>query len=271
MRALLVGTALIGLSLVACSENNAPGDEDVADPDDQMDQGPDETDEEDPPTPDESARDYDELAQILGAHVRGEFPVMLAAASISESVMPEGYSLTGDGAGVGAVGSLSFSFNFWCNAGDTAHTVVPCDGTAHHSHFQLVETGSQTVGDMAMDQINRTVDWEIRDLTLDKARFRGADNLALVTSVTTNGEVTAYSLNVDAAYEKVRFMPSAVVPTFGTIDFAINAERTRGDDRRVFETNAQLVYGASGVPTTLTFEGSIQYTVDVETGAVVKL
>lgn len=271
MRATLVGTALLGLSLVGCSDSTPEDDPDVADPDDQMDQGPDETDEEDPPTEDESARDYDELAQILGAHVRAEFPVMLAAASISEGVMPEGYSLTADGAGVGAVGSLSFSFSFWCNAGDAAHTVVPCDGTAHHSHFQLVETGSQTVGTMAMDQIDRTVDWEIRDLTLDKARFRGPDNLAVTSSVTTNGEVASYTLNIDAAYEKVRFMPAEVIPTFGTIDFAINAERTRGADRRVFETNAQLVYGANELPTTLTFEGAIQYTVDLETGAVVKL
>lgn len=269
MRAFLLGAAFTALFVPACSDSNKP--DDPADPDDQQDEGPDETDEEDPPTPDESARDIDELARIIGAHVRGEFQIQLVAAEISENRFPEGFALTAAGQGSGAIGAMSYSFTFWCVAGDGTETVVACDGTAHHSHIQITMTGQQTIGEMSMDMLNRYVDWEIRDLTVDKARFRGPDNLAIGTSVTTEGVAATYTLNMDAAYEKVRFLPGAQFPTYGTIDFGINAERVRGTDRRVFLTQAQLVYGASGVPTTLVFDGAIQYSLDVQTGVVVKL
>lgn len=263
MRGFLLGTTLFALMTGACSNESANDGS-------QSDQGPEPTDAEDPPTPEETARDYDEVAQVLAAHARGEFAIMLAAAEISESRMPAGFSLTAPGQGIGTVGSMNYSFTVRCNAGDEAETVVACDGAAHHSHIQIAMTGSQTVGGMAMDEIDRQVDWEIRDLTLDKARFRGPDKVALVSSVTSGAETTSLSLNMDAVYEKVRFMPAASVPTYGTIDFTINVERLRGEDRRVFETVAQLVYGAGDVPTTLTFDGSLRYTVDVKTGAVAK-
>jgi hypothetical protein len=269
MRAFLLGAACIALWIPACSDPH-PGP-DVADPDDQQGQGEEETDTMDPPTPEESARDQDELAQILGAHIRGEFAIQLMAAEISESRMPEGFAMTAPGQGTGVAGSMTYAFTFWCNDGSAAHTVVPCDGTAHHSHVQLTMTGSQTVDSVALDQINRYVDWEIRDITLDKARFRGPDNLAMSTAVTTEGVQATYKLNIDATYEQVRYMPDAQFPTYGTIDFGINAERIRGTDRRVFTPRARLVYGSSGVPTTLTFNSTEQYKVNLTTGEVSRL
>lgn len=268
MRAFLfpAGAAVLALTLAACSSSDDPPD-----PNDPTDPGPEPTDPDDPPTPEETTRDHDELAQILGAHVRGEFAIMLAAAEISESRMPEGFALTGDGVGTGTVGSMTYNFTFWCNDGSAAHTVVPCDGLAHHSHVQLSMQGSQAIGEMAMDQITREVDWEIRDLTLDKARFRGPDQTALHMTVSTDGEAATYALKIGAVYEKVRFMPAATFPTYGTIDFTVNADRTRGEDHRVFNATAQLVYGSSGVPTTLTIDGSSQYTIDLTTGAIAKL
>ncbi len=272
MRAFLLGAACIALSAPACSDSNTTDEPDIADPDDQQDQGPDDTDPVDPPTPDESARDYDELAQILGAHIRGEFGVQLAAAAISEARYPEGFYPTGDGAGAGVIGAMNYSFTFYCNIGDAAHTVVPCDGNAHHSHIRLTMNGSETVGSLSMNMLNREVDWEIRDLLVDKARFRGPDNVALQTSVSgADGVAATFTVNADANYEQVRFMPSAAFPTFGTIDFAANVERLRNADRRVFTANAQLVYGSSGVPTTLTFDGSVAYSLDLTSGAIAKL
>jgi hypothetical protein len=201
--------------------------------------------------------------------VRSDFAVQLAAAEISETRMPPGFSLTADGAGSGTVGSMNYAFSFYCNAGDAAHTVVACDGAAHHSHVKLTMTGTQTVDSTLLEKVERSVDWEIRDLTLDKARFRGPDDVVLVSSLSTNGEASKFTVNMDAIYEQVRFMPGAAFPTTGTIDFTINAERVRGADRRVFETTAQLAY-AAGAPTTLTFEGSRLYHIDVQTGAVTK-
>lgn len=179
--------------------------------------------------------------------------------------MPPGFALSAEGAGTGTVGGMNYTFNYYCNAGDAAHTIVACDGNAHHSHIKLTMTGSLTVDATSMEKVERAVDWEIRDLTLDKARFRGPDDVVLVTTVAD----TKYTLNMDSLYEQVRFMPGAAFPTAGTIDFTINAERVRGQDRRVFVTKAQLAYG-SGVPTTLTFDGGLRYNVDLRTGAVTK-
>jgi hypothetical protein len=278
MKAFLLGASLIALGIPACADNHNPPDDgdDVADPGDQMDQGEDPTDPVDPPTEEEVARDNDELAQVIAAHVRGEFPIQLAAAQISKGVFPAGFSptgqdpSTGEDTGVGTVDGLSFTFSYHCNNGDELHTRVACDGLAHHSHMLWTMTGAETVGNMSMVDMHRQVNWEIRDLLDQKARFRGPDNVQVSSDVSLDGEVSSYTLNFDAAYEKVRFMPNAVIPTFGTIDFSLNVERVRGEDHRVFETAAQLVYGASGVPTTLTLGGSLVYTIDLETGVVAK-
>lgn len=265
MRAFLHGAMVIGFVAAGCSDSTP------SDPaNDQSDEGPATTDEEDPPTPEEVTRDYDELARVLSAHARGDFAIMLAAAEISKMRMPSGFALTADGAGTGTVGSMNYAFSVYCKAGDAAETVVPCDGNAHHSHIAITMTGSQTVDATSMDKVERSVDWEIRDLTLGKARFRGPDDIVLKTAVSNGAETTTYTVNMDATYEQVRFMPAATFPTFGTVDFTINAERVRGQDRRVFESKAQLVYG-SGEPTTLTFDGSLKYKIDVKTGAVSKL
>jgi hypothetical protein len=269
MRASLLGASILALAVGACAEPSPLPD--PVGPGSNDNDTPPETDDTDPPTADEIARDNDELAQVLAAHIRGEFALQLAAAEISESRPPTGIVLNGDGTGAGALGSLNLSFTYHCNDGTTAHLVVPCDGNAHHSHIQLTVAGSNTVGSMAMDGIDRFVDWEIRDLTLDKARFRGPDNVAVHTALTgTDGALASYSLRFDATYEQVRFMPAAAFPTYGTIDFVLNVERTRGQDRRVFNTTAQLVYGASGVPTTLTIDGVV-YTIKLDTGVVGKL
>ncbi len=275
MRASLLGASILALAVGACAEPN-PKPDDPADPTDDPadddDTTPPDTDDVDPPTADEIARDNDELAQVLAAHIRGEFALQIAAAEISEGRPPAGITLPGDGTGYGALGSLNLSFTYHCNDGTTEHLVVPCDGNAHHAHIQLTVAGSNTVDTMAMDGIDRFVDWEIRDLLVDKARFRGPDDVAVHTSVIgADGVSSSYSLNFDATYEQVRYMPAAAFPTYGTIDFVLNVERDRGADHRVFNTTAQLVYGASGAPTVLTLEGGLAYSIKLDTGVVGKL
>jgi len=95
--------------------------------------------------------------------------------------------------------------------------------------------------------------------------------MSLQTSVTTEGEAADYSISFDAVYEKVRYMPAAVIPTYGTITSTITIERMRGTDHRVFDASALLTYGASGVPTTLVFDSAVTYDVDVTTGLTTRL
>ncbi len=275
MRAFLLGVSILALG--ACGSSGTTNDpNDPVDPSDPIDPT-DPTDPTDPPTPDESARDSDELAAVLAAHVRAEFSTQLLVAGLSEGVYPEGFSLTGMGGesgleytGVGASGNLTFDFTYHCNDATPEHNFVPCDGGAQHSHFLLTLSGSQSMGSVAMDDISRTVDWEIRDLMLDKARFRGPDVLSLRTSMTTEGELADYHVQFNAVYEQVRYLPAQTIPTFGTIDFTLNTERTRGDDLRVFNSIARLTYGAAGAPTTLDLDGVV-YDIDLASGAVVRL
>jgi len=276
MRAFLLGAAVIALT-GACSDSNDPTD--PTDPTDPVDPT-DPTDPTDPPTTEEIVRDNDEVASILVAHLRAEFPTQLLVAGITENVYPAGFSLTGMSGesgleynGIGALGSLSFSFLYHCNDNTPEHAFVACDGAAHHAHFALTLTGEQSMGDIAMTEINRVVDWEIRDLTLDKARFRGDDALSLRTSVThqPGGELADYHVQFNAVYEQVRYLSGQLVPTIGTIDFTLNTERMRGDDLRVFNSTARLSYGAGAVPTTLVLDGNVTYSVDLVTGAAIRL
>ena len=270
MRAFLLGASLLALS--ACgSSNDSDNTPDPSDPVDPQDP----TDPSDPPTPEELARDNDELASILAAHVRAEFPMQLTAAEISKGVIPAGFSVApvGDGSfsGTGSADGMSYAFTFHCNDGTESHLVVPCDGAAHHSHIKYEVTGSQSMGSIAMNEINRVVDWEIRDINLGKARFRGPDGLSLKTSVSTNGEVAQYGVQFTATYEQVRYLSGYTFPTFGTIDFTNNTERDRGADHRVFNSTGKLTFGSSGVPTTLVLDGNVTYTINLTSGEVVKL
>ncbi len=219
----------------------------------------------DPPTADDVARDYDDLANVIGAHVRGEFALQLQAASIARGVFPDGFTPTGDGTGTGQDGAMTYDFVYHCNDGSPEHFVVPCDTAANHAHITITAVGSQSVGAMLMDRIDRVVDWEIRDLTLGKARFRGPDQVSLKTAV----DDATYTVRFDATYEQVRYLPSFTIPTYGTIDFALHVARTRAGDHRVFDTTAHLVYGATGVPTQITFDGTAAYSIDLGSGAIV--
>ena len=129
-------------------------------------------------------------------------------------------------------GSLDFDFSYFCHGeGLPGNPLVPCDGDAHRSQFKLTVTGSQSMGTIAMNGIDRFVDWEIRDLMLNKARFRGQDALELNTEVTTDGELAGYLVELGATYDQVRYLAGQEVPTFGTIDFALQVGRTRGTTR----------------------------------------
>jgi hypothetical protein len=262
---------LTGLLALAACNSNPPNEN----PDSPVDPA-DPTDPDDPPNPDESARDFDELAAIISAHLRAEFALQWTSAAIvkNETALPEGFFITGeDGAdaiGQGTFGGLNIAFLLHCNDGTTAHTRVPCNELAHHGHIKLTISGAQTMGVIAMNDVQRVVNWEIRDVNLGKARFRGPDGMVLKTAVTTNGELADYTVMFDAIYEQVRFFTNDTYPTFGTIDFTVNTQRTRGADRRVFDTSAHLTYGASGVPTTLVFDGSVTYALDLKTGDVLR-
>jgi hypothetical protein len=260
----------LALATIAACNNAAPNNPDS--PVDPVDP----TDPEDPPNPEETARDYDELATILSAHLRAEFSLQLTAAAIvgNQYALPEGFVITGDdgtdSVGTGTFAGLSINFTLHCNDGTAQHNRVACDQYANHGHIKLTIAGSQTMGAISMNDMNRVVNWEVRDVNLGKARFRGPDGLILKSAVTTNGEQASYTVMFDATYEQVRFLPAATIPTYGTIDFTVNTQRDRGADHRVFDSTAHLNYGASGVPTTLTFDGNLTYNLDLKTGEVIK-
>ena len=257
MRAFLLGAAL----LAACGTSNSsmPGGDDTTTPPT--------TDTNDPPTAEEIAQDFDQTAQVLGAHVRGEFALQLAMAAVAKGQFHAGFSSTGDGTATGHVDGMSYDLVYHCNDGTPEHLVVPCDGAANHAHVMVTASGSQAVGALTMDAIARSVDWEIRDILLGKARFRGPDDVSLKSNV----DGTSFNVKFTATYEQVRYLPDYKIPTYGTIDWQLHIDRTRASDHRVFDTTAHLVYGAQGNPTTITFDGSVTYTINLTSGAIVKL
>jgi hypothetical protein len=266
MRASLFTATLFALA-AGCSDKDSNDPNDPVDP----------TDPNDPPTPEESARDSDEVASILTAHLRAEFPAQLMFAKMSRGNPVDGISVTSgtnaagqlEYTGTGVINGLNVSIVFHCNDGITESVYIACDANAHHSHVKVTSDGAQTADALTMDAIERVVDWEIRDLLVSKARFRGPDSLALHTSMSTDGEQADYNLQYSAIYEKVRYLAADVFPTFGTIDFQLSVDRQRGDDHRVFNAVAQLIYGASGVPTTLAIDG-VFYNLDLSLGTAIR-
>jgi len=264
MRTILLSS--LAVAMIACGGSSNKGDD-----------APPPTDDDDPPTPEEVARDYDELATVVSAHLLAEFPLQLTVAQMlrNEAVLPDGWVITGDDGldtlGTGTFGGLGIEFAFHCNDASPEHLRVPCNSLANHGHIRMTITGDQQAVTLAMTGITRMVDWEVRDINLGKARFRGPDAMALETAVAGADVTSDFGVMFDAVYEKVRFMPDALFPTYGTINFTINTQRQRGDDLRVFDSTALLTFGASGLPTTLVFDGGVTYDVDVRTGVPTRL
>src|SRR5688500_1538852 len=214
MKTLFLGAAV--LAFAACGSDTPDDPNDPGDPNDPNDPNPDPDS-----NPDTTARDRDELASILGGHIRAEFGLQLALAELSRGRAAPGFAITSSNVdethGTGTIGSMSYTFRLICHGG----TAPPyfnqfCDGTAHHSHMLVMASGSQAIGTMSMDGFNRTVDWEIRDITLEKAKFKGPDNVAVTTQLNANGESSVYKLTFDATYDQVRFNAMQQVPSFGT-------------------------------------------------------
>ena len=131
----------------------------------------------------------------------------------------------------------------------------------------MASTWKAAVALAALAATSAAVAQNAASVIANASRTMGVEGL---NSVTYYGSAANYNLgqNNNANYP----WPRVNVNDYRrTIDFTINAERNRGADRRVFVTTAQLVYGARGEPTVLTFDGTLRYSVDLATGAVVKL
>src|SRR5512138_3631705 len=111
MRASLFTATLFAVAACGSKDSNDPTDP---------------TDPNDPPTPEESGRDSDEVASILTAHLRAEFPIQLQLAQISKGQVVDGFSVTSgtnaagqlEYTGTGVVGGgLNLALVFHCNDG----------------------------------------------------------------------------------------------------------------------------------------------------------
>ncbi|HEU0035417.1 MAG TPA: hypothetical protein VFQ53_32630 [Kofleriaceae bacterium] len=254
MRAILFGAALV---LAACAS-----DDPNPNPPDPTDPGPD-----DPAPPDQEARDYDDVAVSIGAAVYGgELMSMVDAVTLATGGIPAGFTQTSAMDVSGTRDGVSIAYNYYC-VDDNDVPIASCGTFANHMHMHFTMSGALS-SPMALDAVDQTGKWTVRDIEVGKPRVGGDSAMTYVTHI---DGISTYDLAYDATLDHVRFAPGAVLPYEGTITSTVAVHRTRdGAGERNFAVTATIVF-SSGTTATITLDSTINYSLDLTTGAVVKL
>lgn len=263
MKTLLLGAAV--LAFAACGTSDSKDDPmDPSDPNDPNDPND--------PTPDQEALDYADVAALIGASAQtGEVSAMLDAVILSNGGAPAGFTVTqGDHFVLanGSRGGVTFDYFFHCN--DNADVVLNyCNNTVNHSHVEVTIAGNVAGAGMSMSAIDREGKWAVRDIGVGKSRVGG--DAAMSFSASVGGQYAAsYELSYTAIFDRIRYNPEGPLPLSGKIDFVVTAKRTRGNSVRNFSPSASLVFDGDS-SATLTLDGTKTFSVDLTTGATLKL
>jgi hypothetical protein len=266
MKTLLLGAAV--LAFAACGSS---GSDDPNDPNDPTDPN-DPNDPTDPTTPDQADLDYADVAALVGqSAARGESWAMLDVMVLSHGGTPDGFVVTPGDHYLTAAGSragVTFDYYYHCN--DNADVVLTyCDATVNHAHVQVTMTGSATGAAASLSAIDRDGDWTVREISVAKPRIGGDAMMQFTASVAGQYPAT-YTLSYTANFDRVRYTPGTTLPLSGKIDFSISANRTRAGAARNFSVTAALVFDGDS-SATLTLDATRNYSVDLTTGATLKL
>lgn len=269
MKTLLLRAALVAFAACGTSDPTDPAD--PTDPNDPADPN-DPNDPNDPTTPDQEALDYADVAALIGASASmGEVSAMLDVVILSHGGTPAGFTVTpGDHFFLanGARGGVTFDYYYHCNDGADA-VLTYCNNTVNHSHAKITIAGNVAGAGMSMSAIDRDGDWAVRDISVGKSRLGG--DAAMKFSASVGGQHAAtYDLSYTANFDRVRYNPDGPLPLSGKIDFVVTAKRTRAGAVRNFSLSGALVFDGDS-SATLSLDGAKNFSVDLTTGATVKL
>jgi hypothetical protein len=230
-----------------------------------------------------TAAEYDDTAQAIasttstsnqGSSGGGDVSSMADTVQLSLGVTPPGLSLSGDGMFHTTRLGLAYDYSLTCM---TAGATAPC-GPTSDSATAMVDWSGNLSTDAVMATVTRNGSWNITGLQTDSATFSGDSSFMLdasLKSIFRPGVTTTYTFDASASYDAVKISTSSHQAIDGSASFDINAHHTvtgsgSNDVDASFEVKAQLTFNADQTAD-LTLDGSEHYTLNLSTGAVVKV
>jgi hypothetical protein len=228
--------------------------------------------------------EYDDTAQAIasttatsngGSSSGGDVASMADTVSLSLGVMPQGISLMGDGHFHGSRLGVDYNYSLTCKT--AAGIASACGPTTDQATVQVAWSGNLT--STAVDaSVTRTGSWTVTGLQSSTATFAGDSTLsfdATLRSIFRPGVTATYNFDASASYNAVKIAMQQRQVIDGSASFDLTAHHTvtgAGSNNvdASFEVHAQVTFHADHTAD-LVLDGSQHYTLDLTTGAVVRV
>jgi hypothetical protein len=215
-------------------------------------------------------QDYDDVAVSIGANVNvGELGTMFDAFNMAYGRLPDGFVVT-QGPDYqlvdGTRNGLAIQYKLFCR--DVADLYTPCNGAEDHAHVKVTYSGAAAGAATAMDGVQRTASWIVRDFTLPNPRVGGNGTDAFSAHLATGD----YALTFSDLVDHVRFSTAPIDIVSGAIEMTVSVQRTRAEAvpaDRAFDVGVRVEFRGGDLAAIILDEAET-YNLTLSTGAVVK-
>lgn len=227
-----------------------------------------------------TAEQYDDTAQAIASQTAtsgggGDVASMSDSVNIALGVMPTGFTVAGDGHFTGKHLGLDYSYDLTCKTA-TGTVLGVCGPTTDQATVNVHWSGDLT--SQYLDaSVSRDGSWTVTGLQSSTATFSGDGNFsfdATVRSIFRPGASATYNFDASASYDAIKITTSDRKIIDGSASFDLTAHAmtsgTNNDVNATFDIHAELAFHADHTAS-LTLDGSQQYTLDLSTGAVVRV
>jgi hypothetical protein len=222
-----------------------------------------------------SANEYDDVAQNVGTSAAapngGDMNAMMDLVLIGSGDLPLGMSVDANGHVAGAWGGITYDFAITCRDGEGT-ILAGCT-----TRTQIADAKVDWSGTLAVLGITTTMDrhgdWSMINLQEPSVKLAGNGSFSYDSTI-TNAQTqasAAYHFDYDAAYMSVFIDKSSRLATAGEIQYDITAQKTAdGQAPRSFSIHADVTFNGDGTATAV-LDDTYRYTLDLKTGAVLKI
>jgi hypothetical protein len=228
-----------------------------------------------------TTEDYDDAAQAVGASATGdnggggELGAMSDSASIAFGIVPLGLTATANGQINGNRLGLAYSFSITCEDVN-GNTLAVCSPLTDRAEVDAAWNG--TLDTRYLDaEVDRSGSWTLDGLQSNTITFDGQSSFsydATLQSIFRPGVTTSLSFDADADYDAVAIDGPTHDAIGGSATFDVSGRKvvtgTDADVDKSFAVHAELEFHADRTAT-MTLDGDHSYTLNLATGAVVRL
>jgi hypothetical protein len=223
--------------------------------------------------------DYDDVAQALGGVAAtddggGEVGTLIDASVIATGSSADGISLHASGKFSGNRLGITYDYDVSC-ADSSGKPLDPCTSASDSADVSV-----KWSGELATAVLNASVshDGELKLTSIQSGTVSVSGQSSLQLDARFDALLReasrTYHLSYRAEYRDLRVQRSPARMLGGSIQYALEVERTATNRTREasanFEIEAELVFGADG-SATLTLDGQHHYAIDTHTGTVAKM